>query len=40
MNINVRLNKNFTTAFNRLQGQYGEEFSKLNTVDGSHLVLR
>ena len=37
MNINVRLNKNFTTAFNRLQGQYGEEFSKLNGFSDGQL---
>lgn len=30
MQINIRLNKNFTTAFNRMQEKYGEEFSKLN----------
>lgn len=30
MNINVRLNKNFTTAFNKMQETYGEEFAKLN----------
>ena len=27
MNINVRLNKNFTTAFNKMQETYGEEFA-------------
>ena len=30
MNINVRLNKNFITAFNKMQGEFGEELSKLN----------
>ena len=30
MNINVRLNKNFTTQFNKLQAEYGEEFAKIN----------
>lgn len=30
MQVNIRLNKNFTTAFNRMQEKYGEEFSKLN----------
>lgn len=30
MNINVRLSKNFTTQFNKLQADYGEEFSYLN----------
>lgn len=28
--INVRLNKNFTTQFNKLQAEYGEEFARLN----------
>ena len=30
MQLNVKLNKNFTTAFNRMQEEYGEEFSKIN----------
>ena len=30
MNINIRLNKNFTTAFNKMQETYGEELSKIN----------
>lgn len=30
MNINIRLNKNFTTAFNKMQEIYGEELSKIN----------
>lgn len=37
MNINVRLNKNFTTAFNKMQAEYGEEFSKLNGFADSQL---
>lgn len=28
--INVKLNKNFTTAFNKMQETYGEEISKIN----------
>lgn len=28
--INVKLNKNFTTAFNKMQETYGEEVSKIN----------
>ena len=28
--INIRLNKNFTTQFNRMLGEYGEEFARLN----------
>ena len=30
MNINVRLSKNFTTQYNKMQIEYGEEFAKLN----------
>lgn len=30
MNINVRLNKNFTTQYNKMQVEYGEEFAKIN----------
>ena len=30
MNINIRLNKNFTTAFNKIQETYREELSKIN----------
>ena len=30
MQINIKLNKNFTTAYNKLQAEYGEEISKLN----------
>ena len=37
MNINIRLNKNFTTAFNKMQGEYGEELSKLNGFSDSQL---
>lgn len=37
MNINIRLNKNFTTAFNKMQGEYGEELSKLNGFCDSQL---
>lgn len=29
-NINIRLNKNFTTQYNKMQAEYGEEFAKLN----------
>ena len=28
--INIRLNKNFTTQFNKMLGEYGEEFARLN----------
>lgn len=30
MNINIRLNKNFTTQFNKMLSEYGEEFARLN----------
>lgn len=30
MNINIRLNKNFTTAFNKMLEKYGTEFAELN----------
>lgn len=30
MDINIRLSKNFTTAYNKLQAEFGEEFAKLN----------
>lgn len=29
-NLNIRLNKNFQTQFNRMREKYGEEFEKLN----------
>jgi len=28
--INIRLNKNFTSQYNKLQNEYGEEFARLN----------
>ena len=33
MNINIRLNKNFTTQLNKLDQEYGEEFRKLQGLD-------
>lgn len=36
-NINIRLNKNFTTAFNRMLNNYGEEMAKLNGFADSQL---
>lgn len=30
MNINVRLKKNFTTQFNKMSSEYGEEFARIN----------
>ena len=37
MQINVRLNKNFTTQFNKLMSDYGDEFSQLNGFGDSQL---
>lgn len=39
MNINIRLNKNFTTQFNKLQEKYGEEFAKLQGLSDDKLSL-
>ena len=30
MDINIQLNKNFTTAYNRMQEKYGTEIASLN----------
>lgn len=30
MNINIRLSKNFVTAYNKMQEEYGEEMAYLN----------
>lgn len=37
MDISIKLNKNFTTAFNRMQNEYGEELAKLNGFSDSQL---
>ena len=37
MEINIRLNKNFTTAFNRMLIEYGEEIAKLNGFSDEQL---
>ena len=39
MDINVKLNKNFTTQLNKLKEKYGEEFEKINGVADSQLNL-
>ena len=39
MNINVKLNKNFTTAFNKMKEKYGEEFEKINGLSDENLNL-
>ena len=40
MNINVRLNKNFTTQYNKMQVEYGEEFAKINGFADEQLRFR
>lgn len=37
MNINIKLNRNFQTQFNKLQEEYGEEFLKLQGLNSSKL---
>lgn len=37
MNINVRLSKNFTTAYNKMQEEFGEEIAKLNGFSDGQL---
>lgn len=37
MDLTIKLNKNFTTAFNKMQNEYGEEFSRLNGFADSQL---
>jgi ribonucleoside-triphosphate reductase len=37
MDINIRLNKNFTTAFNKMVTEYGEEVAKLNGLSDVQL---
>lgn len=37
MNINIKLNKNFVTAFNKMQAEYGEEIARLNGFSDAQL---
>ena len=37
MNINIRLNKNFTTQYNKLQEEYGTELARINGFDDDQL---
>ena len=37
MKINIRLNKNFTTQYNKLQEEYGTEIARLNGFDDDQL---
>ena len=37
MNINIKLNKNFTTAFNKMLGDYGTELAEINGFSDAQL---
>ena len=37
MNINIRLNKNFTTQYNKLQEEYGTDIARINGFDDGQL---
>ena len=37
MEINIRLNKNFTTQYNKLQAEFGTEIARLNGFDDGQL---
>jgi len=37
MDINIKLNKNFTTQYNRLQNEYGTDIAKINGFDDGQL---
>lgn len=37
MNINIRLNKNFTTQYNKLQDEFGTDLAKINGFDDGQL---
>ena len=37
MNIGIKLNKNFTTAFNKMLAEYGEDMARLNGFADSQL---
>jgi len=37
MEINIRLDRNFTTAYNRMQNDYGTEIAKINGFDDGQL---
>lgn len=37
MNINIRLNKNFTTQYNKLQDEFGTDVAKINGFDDGQL---
>lgn len=37
MNINISLDKNFTTQYNRMQNDYGSEMAELNGFSDNQL---
>ena len=37
MQINIRLGKNFTTQYNKLQGQFGTQIARINGFDDDQL---
>ena len=37
MNINIKLSKNFTTAYNKMQEEFGEEIARLNGFSDTQL---
>lgn len=37
MDISIKLNKNFTTAYNKLQAEYGTQIAKINGFDDNQL---
>ena len=37
MQIDIRLNRNFTIAYNKMQNDYGTEFAHLNGFDDNQL---
>lgn len=37
MNVNIRLDKNFTTQYNKLQAEYGTHIARLNGFDDNQL---
>ena len=39
MNINIKLDKNFTTVFNKLKQQYGQQLQKLNGFSDPYAIL-
>jgi hypothetical protein len=37
MEINIRLGKNFTTQYNKLQAEFGTDIARINGFDDSQL---